>query len=233
MQNDWLTQQLSQFARVLAVLLGLKRRQEYRASLEVIEEALNTLLDLDLEKLRDLPPTELFRRLTIAETTMVGREKVLFAAALLDDAGDIHAAQNQTEAGAAFYVQALRLLLELTVADDLVSLPNYAPTVDELLAKVDLETLPLEARIATMGYFEKIGAYGKAEDTLFEMLDTVADDPDTTADVIAIGDMFYERLQQLDDETLVAGNLARGEIASSVADLHNYDPCEGSDPSQG
>lgn len=222
MQSDWLVQQLSQFARVLAVILGLKKRKQYHASLNAIEEALNTLLDLDLEKLRDLPTAELFRRLTFTEATMVGREKVLFAAALLSEAGDIHAAQDQAETSAAFYTQALQLLFELTTTDDQVSLPNYAPTVDELLAKVDPETLPLETRIAMMLYFERIEAYGKAEDTLFEMLDATADDPDTTAELIVIGDMFYERLQQLDDETLVAGNLAREEIAMGVTDLRNY-----------
>ena len=222
MQSDWLVQQLSQFARVLAVILGLKKRQEYSASLEAIEEALNTLLDLNLEKLLDLSSAELFRRLTVAENMMVGREKVLFAAALLSEAGDIHTAQEQPEASAAFYTQALQLLFELTMTDDSISLPNYAPTVDELLAKIDPEALPLETHIAVMLYFERIKAYGKAEDTLFQMLDAVADDPDTTAELIALGDMFYERLQHLDDETLAAGNLGREEIAAGIVDLRHY-----------
>lgn len=222
MQTDWLVQQISQFARLLAVILGLKKRKEYDTAQETIEEALNTLLDLDLDKLRILPPAELFRRLTIAETAMVGREKVLFAAALLDQAGDIHAAQEQTEQSAACYIQALCLLLELLLTDDHANLPNYAPTVEEMLAKVEPETLPLEARHATMLYFEKIGDFGKAEDTLFAMLDAVADDPGTTAEIIAIGDMFYERLQHLDDERLVAGNLARDEIVAGRNDLRTY-----------
>jgi hypothetical protein len=222
MQTDWLLQQFSQFARVLAIILGLKKRQEYRASLEAIEEAFNTLLDLDLDKLRDLPPAELFRRLTIAETTMVGREKVLFAAALLDQAGDIHAAQEQTEMSTACYIQALHLLLELIITDDHVSMPNYAPTVEDVLAKIDPETLSLETQQTTMRYFEKVGAYARAEDTLFAMLDAVAGDPETTANLIVIGDLFYERLQQQSDAALIAGNLARSEIATGMADLHNY-----------
>jgi tetratricopeptide (TPR) repeat protein len=222
MQTDWLLQQFSQFARVLAVILGLKKRQEYRASLEAIEEAFNTLLDLDLDKLRDLSPAELFHRLTIAETAMVGREKVLFAAALLNEAGDVYAAQDQMEESVACYVQALHLLLELITTDDHVSMPNYAPTVKDVLAKVDPETLPLEIRHATMLYFEKIGAYAQAEDTLFAMLDTVAGDPEAVEDLIAVGDLFYERLQQQSDAELIAGNLARSEIAAGMVDLHSY-----------
>ncbi len=222
MQTDWLVQQISQFARVLAVILGLRKRQKYETAQETIEEALNTLLDLDLDKLLTFPSTELFRRLTIAETTMVGREKVLFVAALLDQAGDIHAAQGQAEMGAACYIQTLQLLLELLLTDDHVSLPNYAPAVEDVLAKIAPETLPIEARITMMLYFEKIGDFGRAEDTLFEMLDAVADDPHTTAEIIAIGELFYERLQQLDDEILVAGNLARDEITAGMADLRNY-----------
>ena len=222
MQTDWLVQQISQFARLLAVILGLRKREEYRAAQETIEEAFNTLLDLDPDKLLALSPADLFRRLTIAETAMVGREKVLFAAALLDQAGDIYTAQEQTEKSSACYTQALRLLLNLILTDDHVSLPNYAPTVEDVLAKVNPETLPLETRHATMLYFEKIGGFGKAEDTLFAMLEAVADDPETTADIIAIGDMFYERLQQLDDETLIAGNLARSEIDSGINDLRSY-----------
>lgn len=222
MQTDWLVQQISQFARLLTVILGLRKRKEYLAAEETLEEALNTLLDLDLDKLLTLPPAELLRRLTIAETAMVGREKVLFAAALLDQAGDIHAAQGQTEMSAACYVQALHLLLELLISDDLVSLPNYAPTVEGMLAKLDPETLPLETRHASLLYFEKIGAFAQAENTLFEMLDAVAGDAKTTADLVAIGDRFYERVQQHNDAALIAGNLARSEIASGINDLHSY-----------
>jgi len=222
MQTDWLVQQISQFARLLAVILGLKKREEYRAAQETIEEALNTLLDLDLNKLRELSRTELFHRLTIAETTMVGREKVLFAAALLDQAGDIHAAQEQVEMSAACYAQALHLLLELLVTDEHVSLPNYAPTVEDVLAKVDPETLPLETHHVMMLYFEKIGAFAQAEDALFEMLNAVIGDDETTADLIVIGDMFYEQLQQQSDAALSAGNFTRSEIASGINDLHRY-----------
>jgi len=222
MQTDWLVQQISQFARLLAVILGLKKREEYRAAEETIEEAFNTLLDLDLDKLLALSPAELFRRLTIAETTMVGREKVLFAAALLDQGGDIHAAQEHVEMSTMCYAQALYLLLELISTDERVSLPNYAPTVETVLAKVDPETLPLETRHATMLYFEKIGAFAQAEDTLFAMLEAIIGDDETTADIIAIGDMFYERLQQQSDAALIAGNLTRSEIASGINDLHSY-----------
>lgn len=222
MQTDWLVQQISQFARVLAVILGLKKRQEYDTTQETIEQALNTLLDIDLNKLLAFCPAELFRRLTIAETAIVGREKVLFAAALLDQAGDIHAAQEQREKSAVCYFQALCLLLELLLTDDHANLPNYAPTVEEMLVKVDPDTLPLETRHATMLYFEKIRDFGRAEDMLFAMLDAVADDPGTTAEIIAIGDMFYERLQHLDDERLVAGNLARDEIVAGINDLRTF-----------
>jgi len=62
----------------------------------------------------------------------------------------------------------------------------------------------------------------RAEDTLFEMLDAVVDDPETTTDLVAIGDTFYEQLQQQSDAALIAGNLARSEIAASIADLHAY-----------
>jgi tetratricopeptide (TPR) repeat protein len=222
MQTDWLVQQFSQFGRVLAIILGLKKRQEYRASLEAIEEALNTLLDLDLEKLRDVSPAELFHRLTIAETMMIGREKVLFAATLLNEAGDVYMAQDQTEESTTCYVQALQLLLELITTDDLVSLPNHTPTVEDMLAKIDPEALPLETWHAAMRYFEKVGAYAQAEDVLFQMLDTVSDDPETISDLIAIGDLFYVRIQQQSDVALIAGNLARSEIATGILDLHNY-----------
>lgn len=222
MQTDWLVQQISQFARLLAVILGLRKRKEYLAAEETIEEALNTLLDLDLNKLLLLSPAELLRRLTIAETAMVGREKVLFVVTLLDQAGDIHAAQEQAEMSARCYAQALYLLLELIITDEHVSLPNYVPTVEQVLAKVDPETLPLETRHTTMLYFEKIGAFAQAEDTLFEMLNAVIGDGETTADLIAIGNMFYERLQQQSDAALIAGNLTRSEIASGINDLHSY-----------
>jgi hypothetical protein len=54
------------------------------------------------------------------------------------------------------------------------------------------------------------------------MLDAVFGEPEATANLIVIGDLFYERLQQQSDAALIAGNLPRSEIETGRIDLHTY-----------
>jgi tetratricopeptide (TPR) repeat protein len=222
MQTDWVVRQISQFTHVLSIILGLKKRRRYEASLDAIGEALDTLLGLTPDALRTQSADELLRRITLTETAMVGREKCLFVAALLKESGDIYVAQEQFEDGAAFYLKALQLMLALRLNDDLVSQPSYAPEIEVLLAELDFTSLPLDTQSNLVLYYEQSGGYGKAEDVLFEMLDAVSDIPENVADIARMGIAFYERLQQKSDDALMAGNLSRDEVEASLEEVRGY-----------
>jgi len=202
--------------------MGLTRKKRYEAALDAIGEALNALLGLRLDALHTLSAADLFRRLTLTETAMVGREQCLFVAALLKESGDIYTARGQFEEGLVFYLKALQFTLELYLNDDVAAKPDYAPDVDALLSRFDVTTLPMETQISSILYYEQVGAYSKAEDLLFDMLDTNAGDAETMASLIEIGTAFYERLQRQSDAALVAGHLSRDEVARGLREVQSY-----------
>ncbi len=220
MHTDYVMRQVSLFAEMLVRILGLRRRREYAAAVDAIGNTLDMLLRLPPDALSTFSAAELFQRLTFVETAAVGREKCIFVAALLKEAGDVYVEQEKLEEAAQFYLKALQLRLELQLSlpDEGGSHAPYTPDVTELLAKFDLTTLPLDTYSLLMLYYEQIGAFSKAEDVLFEMRDAAAD-PVTLAEVVDMGSAFYRRLQQQSDAALSAGNLSRDEVQAGLREL--------------
>ena len=66
-------------------------------------------------------------------------------------------------------------------------------------------------------FYEIVGKYDKAEDILFYMIKKSNKDKN----VIAMGINYYEKLKNLSDDVLEAGNLSREEIEDSYKELMN------------
>lgn len=215
MREDYVMRLAAQLGKALAHILGLSKRQRYPAALAAIDEALAQLLGLSLDSVMELSAGQLFAFLTLGGTAPEARAKVSFLAALLREAGAIHAAQERPDVSYACYLKALHLLLEMRLHDDEVRLPEYAPTVEGLVAQLNAYALPSHTNVALLRYYEQVGAYGKAEDALFEALEAEPGD----ADVVEAGLVFYERLHHLSDEALIAGNLPRDEVEAGLSEL--------------
>lgn len=220
LRDDYVLRLMAQFARALAHVLGLSRRRDYPAALVAIDEALDQLLGLKLGAVLDLSEAQLLAALTLGGSAAEeGRARAAFLAALLREAGAIHAAQDRLTEGYACRLKALHLLLALLLHDRDASLPPYAPPVAGLVADLGDYVLPVETNRLLMHYYEQVEAYDKAEDALFEALAVEPGNPD----LLAAGLAFYDRLWQQDDEALVAGNLPRDEVESGRAELRARD----------
>lgn len=215
MQTDYIMRQIQQFAEIMAVILGLKESRRYRATLTAIDEALATLLGMSSDDLSQMPTAALLRRLTLAETTVMGREKTLFVAALLREAGDIHRAQDRVTQSYACHLQALHLLLDLRRIDTGPGQPDTTGRVAALRDRLGAFVLPPETLAALHHYYEATGAYARSEDMLFELLDATSDAPE----IVAMGVDFYARLRQRSDADLAAGNLPRDEVEAGLAEV--------------
>lgn len=66
-----------------------------------------------------------------------------------------------------------------------------------------------------MHHYERTGAFGKAEDALFGLLETASGN----AEVLDWGIAFYERLRGRSDAALAEGNLPRSELEAGLAEL--------------
>ena len=74
--------------------------------------------------------------------------------------------------------------------------------------------LNLHIKYKLFRYYEFIGEYSKAEDILFELVDS------KYPDIISEGKNFFQRLSQKSDGELSAGNLPREELKIGIDDLN-------------
>jgi hypothetical protein len=66
-----------------------------------------------------------------------------------------------------------------------------------------------------MQQYEQVGAFGKAEDVLFAMMESEPNEPG----LVSFGIAFYQRLAGKSDVSLNDGNLPRTEVESGLAEL--------------
>jgi hypothetical protein len=98
---------------------------------------------------------------------------------------------------------------ECFVSGDLVS------KVEQLVEQCSAAPMPRELLCRLVNYFEVRGDFARAEDTLFEWLES--GDPDAASE----GRTFYERLAAMDDDSLAQGGLTRAEIDQGARDWEN------------
>jgi hypothetical protein len=212
--QDYIVRQIALFARVLSRVLGLAREERYDEALDAVEAALRALAgedpDAPIAKTAWLP-----RPFPEATTTFEEREKAMMTSRLLREAAAIHAARGEARESYASTVQALDLMLAIHLNGRDVAVPEYAPTVDALHAELSDYVLPNATAEMLVHYYEQTGAYARAENVLFDLLDT-NEDPQRIADT---GAAFFTRLMDLSDSELEAGGLSRDEVQAGLEDL--------------
>lgn len=214
-QEDYLLREIRKMVEAMQRVLSLTKRDDAPASLAMIDQTLEELFGLDSGAMTRLSRTDLYTRLMFGETSASGVAKGSVVAVLLNEAGFLHTAQKQPDESYACYLKALDLLLLLRRQHPDETWPDYTPSVAELLAPLADYRLPLETNRLLMGDYEQRGAYAKAEDILFAMLDQQPD----ALDLIEQGLAFYERLLAQEDEQLAAGNLPHEEVEAGLAEL--------------
>ena len=69
--------------------------------------------------------------------------------------------------------------------------------------------------VGLMQHYELLGEYGRAEDMLFRLIQF----EDQKRPVLELPNAFFQRLEGLPDEVLVAGNLPRAEIEAGRREI--------------
>src|SRR5206468_3589032 len=81
--------------------------------------------------------------------------------------------------------------------------PEFVPKVELLVAALGGADLPVRTHALLMQHYERTGAFAKAEDALFAMLDA---EPDNAA-LVEFGLAFYQRVLAQSDTALSAATL--------------------------
>ena len=159
-------------------------------------------------------------RLTLGDSTQLVREKCVMLAALLEQLGLACATQGREEESQDCFLKSMHIMLGIQMRHDHEVLPEYAPRIEELAERLWKSNRSIRTDATLMLHYEQTGRYAKAEDALFSLLEGAPGN----ADAIEMGVAFYDRLSQLDDNTLIAGGLPREEVEAGLAELKTRRP---------
>ncbi|MDB6018495.1 MAG: hypothetical protein JWR19_2984 [Pedosphaera sp.] len=214
-RRDYLLRMIEQCVQSIMRIRGQLDARQYAEAGAGLDQAFLDLIGTGAEAVSQLSETELLAKLTVGDPTHVFREKSLLLVALLQEAGQVHAAAQREAQSQDCLLKALNLLLTLQLQDTDLELPGFVPRIEVLRQQLLDAPLPTRTQAALWRYYERMGAYAQAEDALFALLDV---EPGNAA-LISEGIMFYERLLRLSDATLEAGNLPRNEVNASLAEV--------------
>jgi|SRR5579883_3393252 len=215
LRRDYFLRLVEKFAQILARLQEQVNAGQYAEAGQGLDEAFSELMGAGAEEICRLSETELLARLTQGGPTQTVPDKIRILTALLQQAGLVHAAEGREEQSRACWLKALNLLLNLQMEDVDSEFQQFIPTIDLLRDQLRDSPLPLSTLAALWRHYERIGAYGRAEDALFGLLEEQPDNPELLAEAKA----FYERLLRQSDCALVEGNLPRAEVEAGLAEL--------------
>ncbi len=213
-EEDFILRLYQQYGRLWARILFHATGSEYAKAQEEIEQAIGELFGLSPESLLQIAFDDIVTKLQF-DDAVNWAPKCALLAVLFKESAALHETEGRLELAYPRYLKALGLLLYALTEGGDVDLPDNAPTVAELLAALEEVLLPDETQTLLLGYYEQIGQFAKAEDTLFAWLD---DDPANLA-AFETGMVFYKRSQTMDDVALAASNLPREEVEASLKEL--------------
>ncbi len=212
LRKDYILRMIEEWGAMLRRTRKQIDAGDHPAAGEELDKAFLDLVGTGAEAVSRLSETELLARLTMEGPTHVVREKALILVGLLQQAGEVHVAAGREAQGQECWVKALDLLLTLQLQDADFELPEFVPKIDLLRDELSGVALPLQTLAALWRHYERIGAYGRAEDALAELLEAEPANPA----LIIEAKSFYERLLRQSNSALEAGNLPRPEVESGL-----------------
>ncbi len=218
-RDDFISRQITILVQVLARMLKLTKGREFIDALALLEMSFREHLGTDLHTLTTVPDDRVMDFLTFGQMENQRLMRCGIAVALLQATGTLFREQGKNEQGMAYVQKGLNLLLEVELAgEEPPDLPEFVPTVDEMLEGLDVQQLTMESRGTLVFYFEQEGDYATAERVLNTMVADAPDDPETHALALS----FYEYLLDETDETLAEGGLSRDHITATLAGLQTH-----------
>jgi hypothetical protein len=214
--KDYLLRLAEKVGRALATVIGLRAYNKDEEALIFIDDLLLKTVGLTSSFLNSLSEEMLVK--TISPLDSLNVEACMWIASLLKAEGEIYESMENPAASYYRYHKALYLFLALILHEPVPNDSNIYSDIDILLDKLTDYELPAPTKNLLFAYYEHIGNYGKAEDTLFDLLETPSG-AGHNSPIYARGEAFYRRLLTKSDDELQAGNLSREEVEEGLAQL--------------
>ena len=212
LQRDYLMKMTQMLATVLTKVLFNKEKKNYIEAEKEIESAAKTIVGLDLNLIKILNVEDVLK---LMKTSDVYAGRCLISAELLKEYGDILGEKERINESMDIYIKSLWLYLETILTKELPEPEVYYDRINFLIKNLTTPETDTDLKQKIFQYYEFSGQYSKAEDVLFELMDS---------DTEGIKDKalkFYERLQKKTDEELGKGNFSHGEVEESIEEINS------------
>jgi tetratricopeptide (TPR) repeat protein len=210
-KDDYIARIIRQATEALLYAIGLKKAGQYPDAMQAIDQALEQLLGLDADLIRQLSDEALLNLLTMQD--QLDLERLELVAGFFKEEGDIHAAENRPAESRRSYLRALNYYLEVGLDEDVQGpTPELAEKIDELAGKLEVSSLPDDTLWAAFCYYEQAGDFAEAEASLSNL----AKRPDTRAEILPELIAFYERLLDVPGEELARSHLTKAQVREKL-----------------
>lgn len=216
LQEDYIIRMIRLAVAALAQIFGLKQLGNYQQAQDLIAVTLTQITGMDGRLLNSLDYNSLLA--VLSNRQGLDYDRVLIVADLLKENGEIYTALNQPDEARPYYLRALSLYLEAALGPLEYPPDEMSARIDVTLASLNASPLPAENLYPLWFYFEKTGKFGRAIQTLDELISQTGSDPELMAQGVA----FYERLAQLNDRTLETDHVSRNAITEKIRALKTY-----------
>jgi hypothetical protein len=214
-QRDYILRMIEEFRRVVEVIMAYRSEGRWQEIVGTVDEQFRRLIGVSSREAIHLSETDLTARLMRGEATQVVRDKMLFLIRLFKEAGDAAMAQDRLDEGHDLLLRGLELRVGTYWGEEPSERADFAPPVEAFTGALAGTTIPPRTQAILMHHYERTGAYAKAGDALFGLLETASGN----AEVLDWGIAFYERLRGRSDAALADGNLPRSELEAGLAEL--------------
>ena len=213
--QDYIKRMIEQFGDFLLALKRKVNGEQYEDALDDINEAFKALFGMDSDFIRNAPDDYLV--LMTSLNSGGDASKALMLADLLDMQAKAYEARGDYEQSDELYLKALNVITQVALQITHAPMADHVGRIQQFVDLLQESPLPLRTQDRLFQVYERIGQFAKAEDMLFDMLDTA-----TEVDEIEIsegGAAFYRRLLQHPDHELEAGGLPRAEVEAGLREM--------------
>ncbi|MBK8981097.1 MAG: hypothetical protein IPM38_01970 [Ignavibacteria bacterium] len=219
LQRDYLMKMVEMLTTVLMKVLNLKESKNYSEALKELEAAGKTIAGLDFEMVKILKAEDL---VTLMKTSDVYAGRCLISAGLLSEYADIIKTQNDRQCYD-YYNKSFRLYTEALLTKEIPDPEKYIEKADQLIPVLTSAGFISDDRPENypvlFEYYYLSGKYSKAEDVLFDILESDFPETGDKGRMRKRAVTFYKDLISKDETELVNGNFSMEEARESLEEI--------------
>ncbi len=210
LSEDYIMRMIGQATAVLLKIIGLKKNGDYPEAQQAIDQALEKLIGLKAEIIKQLDNESILNTLT--QEGILDLARLALLADLFKEDGDILAAQGRFSESRDSYLRSLVFQLETGFDEATQPSGDLTQKIDELVLNLGDQNLPDEPLWTLFCYYELAGALTKADEAIRKL----ANRPKLYAEIQPELVAFYERLLEKPVSELAESGMRREEIMGKL-----------------